>query len=152
MTIALKRHIALQPLSREHHFALLLCWKIRRGLELEVSLDRISKYVVNMYNHQLSQHFDIEENFVFPIVDKEHPGVNRAIYDHRTLKRLILMEEHSSKVLNRIEELLEAHIRFEERTLFPEIQQMASEEQWKIITAAHDHPVSELSWNDQFWV
>ncbi|WP_241739476.1 hypothetical protein [Aestuariibaculum marinum] len=29
----LKRHKALQPLSREHHYGLLLTWKIRTGFK-----------------------------------------------------------------------------------------------------------------------
>ncbi len=40
-----KRHIALQPLSREHHQGLLLSWKIRKGLSRKIEFDRIQNYV-----------------------------------------------------------------------------------------------------------
>jgi len=40
-TVPIKRSIALQPLSREHHHGLLLCWKIRTGLKKGIDIDRI---------------------------------------------------------------------------------------------------------------
>jgi hypothetical protein len=43
-TKPLKRHAALQPLSREHHHGLLLGWKIRTGLSNGAPLERIKAY------------------------------------------------------------------------------------------------------------
>jgi len=34
MNQPIKRHVALQPVSREHHYGLLLSWKIRDSLLL----------------------------------------------------------------------------------------------------------------------
>lgn len=33
----MKRNENLVPLSRDHHFGLLCCWKIRQGIKKEVS-------------------------------------------------------------------------------------------------------------------
>lgn len=147
----LKRHKALQPLSKEHHFALLLCWKIRRGLELGIDPERIGRYLEKMWSRQLDLHFNIEEEFVFPILESENKLVHDAISDHRAIKRLILSEPFTEKSLNRIEEKLEAHIRMEERQLFPLVQSMASEEQMAYINSKHNHPITELLWEDEFW-
>lgn len=147
----IKRHKSLQPFSREHHFALLLCWKIRRGLELEVDPQRIGNYLQKMWEHQLSGHFDMEEQFVFPILDYGEKLVKEAIKDHRLIKRLILIEPFTVKTLNRIEEKLEGHIRMEERQLFPLVQKQATEEQFLAIERAHQMTCSELDWEDQFW-
>lgn len=150
-TKPLKRHPALQPLSKEHHFALLLCWKIRRGLEKQIDPERIGRYVKEMWVHQLEPHFAIEEEYVFAILGEDHKLVQEAIGQHRSLKRLILQDSFTEKSLNRIEETLEAHIRLEERQLFPLIQKAASEEQLERIHVKHDHPIAELPWTDEFW-
>ena len=40
----LKRHKALQPLSRDHHHGLLLSWKIRSGFKKNIDVERIKVY------------------------------------------------------------------------------------------------------------
>lgn len=151
-TKPLKRHKALQPLSREHHLALLLCWKIRRGLEMDIAPDRIGKYVTAMWHHQLAEHFETEERFIFPILGQDHDLVREAILDHRYFKRMILNEPFTIKTLNRIEERLERHVRLEERHLFPFIQMAATEEQMTQVEEVHNDFVTELKWVDQFWI
>lgn len=151
-TKPLKRHKALQPLSREHHLALLLCWKIRRGLELDIAPDRIGKYVTAMWHHQLGGHFDTEERFVFPILGLEHDLVKEAMQDHCYLQRMILNEPFTIETLNRIEERLEQHVRLEERFLFPLIQLAATEEQMAQVEEVHNDLMTEQKWGDQFWI
>ncbi|WP_254528685.1 MULTISPECIES: hemerythrin domain-containing protein [unclassified Sphingobacterium] len=150
-TKPLKRHPALRPLSKEHHFSLLICWKIRRGLELNIAPERIGNYLINAWHQQISHHFDIEEEYVFPILGSENKLATDAISEHRAIKRLILNEPHTVKSLNRIEEKLESHIRMEERHLFPLIQSIATDEQMEYINLKHDHPISEMAWEDEFW-
>ena len=57
----IKRHKAIQPLSREHHQGLLLSWKIRTGLSKGVSTDRIKTYADWFYKTYLIPHFEEEE-------------------------------------------------------------------------------------------
>jgi len=54
--------------------------------------------------------------------------------------------------LSLIEEELVAHIRFEERILFKEIQNVASEAQLKAIENAYPNKIIEDDWNDEFWL
>ena len=42
----IKRHQAIVSFSKDHHFGLLLVWKIRQGLNKAVSAERISNYVL----------------------------------------------------------------------------------------------------------
>src|SRR5690606_3210653 len=58
----IKRHKALQGVSREHHHGLLLCWKIRTGLAKNISPDRIKTYVDWFFDVYLRPHFELEEN------------------------------------------------------------------------------------------
>ena len=61
--------------------------------------------------------------------------IKKAISQHKRLHRLFidLNTNTLSKSLSLFEEELEQHIRFEERVLFNEIQEIATEEELKLI-------------------
>lgn len=147
----LKRHLTLQPLSRDHHEGLLLGWKIRQGLRLQIELVRIKKYTEWFWQHHLQQHFDLEEKFVFPVLGTQSELVKKALREHRKLKRLFEEEKITLKNLTAIEELLEKHIRFEERVLFTEIQKVSTPEQFDELLITHNEHVCCESWSDEFW-
>lgn len=148
----LKRHASLQPLSREHHLGLLLGWKIRTGLSKGVAPERIKSYADWFFANHLMPHFDMEERHVFPVLGgKEHPMVKRALREHRRLKRLFAAGEELVKHLSLIEEELTAHIRYEERVLFNEVQAIATPEQLGEIEALHDGQPFVEDWVDKFW-
>jgi len=46
MSEPIKRNEALKPISRDHHHALLLGWKIRQGIKNKIPAERIKKYVI----------------------------------------------------------------------------------------------------------
>ncbi len=151
MSKPIKRHQALQPVSREHHLGLLLSWKIREGLRLEVSLERIKTYTDWFWINHLQPHFEFEEAHIFPLLDSEDKLIKRALREHRRLKRLFSASNKVAINLSLIEEELVAHIRFEERILFKEIEQRASEEQLNLIEKAHSKNIVE-EWEDEFWI
>lgn len=72
-----KRDRTLIPLSREHHFALLLCWKINEGIKLGVSADRISIYVKWFCDNYLLKHFKEEEDLLFPLLGLEKFNIKK---------------------------------------------------------------------------
>lgn len=148
----MKRHEALQPLSREHHHGLLLCWKIRTGLSKGVAPERIKSYTDWFCEAYLQSHFQEEEKFVFPILGENDELVKKAMAEHRRLMRLFNDQEEIEKSLNRIEEELERHIRFEERTLFPKIQKVASPNQMELISSIHNEKAFIENIVDQFWL
>ena len=145
-----KRHKALQPLSREHHHGLLLSWKIRSGFRKKIDPERIRVYAYWFFANHLIPHFEIEETHLFPILDLDHKLVKRALADHRRLKRLFT-QNGDATTLNKIEEELERHIRFEERILFPEIQKSATETQLKQFEIIHQPENFEDKLDDEFW-
>ncbi|GGH41963.1 cation-binding protein [Mangrovimonas yunxiaonensis] len=151
-TKPLKRHKALQPLSREHHHGLLLSWKLRAGFKKNIEIERMKTYADWFYNTHLIPHFDTEEAHIFTLLDSNHDLVKRALAEHRRLKRLFNDADNVAKSLGLIEEELEQHIRFEERVLFPEIQKIATEEQLEHIEKIH-HPDEKFVDNldDEFW-
>ncbi len=149
----IKRNEALKPLSREHHHGLLLCWKIRQGIKMQVEPKRIKSYTDWFKNKYLYPHFEAEENFVFPVLGDENPFVKKALAEHRRLKRLFNQQSEILKALSLIEEELEKHIRFEERVVFNEVQQAATPGQFEEIEKKH-HAIafSDDTWEDKFWI
>ena len=151
-TKPIKRSKELQGVSREHHHGLLLCWKIRTGFSKEISEDRIKKYADWFYTNHLVPHFELEENYMFPILGDDHELVKKALSQHKRLHRLFTETESLSKSLSLIEEELEQHIRFEERILFNEIQKVATEAQLEIISKTHDDEKFIDNTDDPFWI
>lgn len=149
----IKRHEALQPLSRDHHHGLLLSWKIREGLKKDITTKRIKDYCNFFFKTQLVPHFAFEEKEVFTLLDENHPMIDQALAEHKRLTYLFTEEENIESAIQTIEKELLAHIRFEERVLFNEIQEQTSEEVLRklekierdIITPDPDN------WEDKFW-
>lgn len=149
--IPIKRHEALQPLSHDHHHGLLLCWKIRTDFKNNIAITRIKNYCDWFYKAHILPHFELEEKVLFPILGLENELVKTALADHRRLSRHFENQKEIQKSLSFIEEELEAHIRFEERTLFNEIQKIAPEETLKKIHLSHTETKMDIDWEDNFW-
>lgn len=147
----IRRHTALQPLSREHHHTLLLCWKIRQGFSKGVETHRIKRYADWFFENHIQPHFREEEEHIFPILGNENGLVKKAIGEHRKLSRLFNDDQETEKSLSLIEEMLDNHIRFEERVLFNEIQQVASQEQLDRIHSLHADNKFVDNTDDEFW-
>lgn len=147
-----KRHASLQPLSREHHQALLLCWKLRQGFSKAVEPERMKKYADWFWKNYLAPHFAVEEKTFFPLLDKEHPSVIKGLKDHQLLTKLFLSTGDVEYNLRSIAFELEQHIRFEERDLFNEIQAAASPEQLEELKQLHTEEKFSENIEDMFWV
>lgn len=148
----LKRAVELQPLSRDHHHGLQLCWKIRTGFSKQVEVERIKKYADWYFTTHLVPHFELEEKYIFTILDSKHELVKQALTDHRRLKRLFKQTKDLEKALGRIEEELEKHIRFEERVLFPHIQSVATSSQLSKIHEIHSDEAFVENEEYTFWI
>ena len=140
MTRSSRRHESLIPLSREHHYALMLCLRIRRGLrqhkEDAAWLALTARDAVSFFEGDLIPHFEAEEAVLFPAM-REFSGTSELIRElldeHRELGGLVEQLRRPEGVrlagpLNGFADLLEAHIRREERSLFPIYEQQASPE------------------------
>lgn len=147
----IKRHQALQPWSRDHHHGLLLSWKIKKGFSLGIDLQRIKNYTDWFWNNHLKSHFETEEAFIFPILGNNHPLVERALDDHRNLKSFFEYPVADTEVLSEIESLMNDHIRFEERVLFNAIQEVATDDEIKLLLSIHKETTDCEIWEDEFW-
>lgn len=148
----IKRDKALHPISHDHHHGLLLCWKIRTGINKNVSPERMKNYTDWFFTEHLIPHFEIEESYLFPILGQDNDLVKKALAEHRRLKRLFTAENDTLKNLSLIEEELEQHIRFEERILLNEIQNNATQEALEILKKNHQDEKFVENTADEFWL
>ena len=157
MAKPLKRHPALVPLSQDHHFGLLLSWKIRQGLNRGIDLKRIFNYVDYFVNEHLEVHFQNEERHLFTYLAKNDLLRKDAETQHEYLRELFGKMETDSEVnesnLHEYADSLESHIRFEERKLFPYIQVELLEDDLKEFQKKMEmiHEKVQENWADEFW-
>lgn len=146
-----KRHKALQPLSRQHHFGLLFSWKLRKGFAKNIEISRLADYSKWFFENEIKPHFEAEEKHVFKILDASNNLIIQALNEHREIERLFNDTENPSESLPLLESLLENHIRFEERVLFNEIQKVATEVELKKIEELHANLPANNDYQDPFW-
>lgn len=154
-TSPIKRNKSLVNLSKEHHFGLLASWKIRRGFELKVEPKRMADFVINLWETHLSSHFNAEEVMLFNVI--KHSLVDEALAQHLKLRTLItsISKDGNTEQLTDFANLLEQHIRFEERQVFKMLQQELSEEKLdeigKQLDELHNEPFID-NYKDEFWL
>lgn len=158
-TKPIKRSSQLLPVSREHHFGLLFCWKIRQGITKSVDVERMLKYVQFFFKGHLEYHFEEEERLLF--IDKSDMLVQSAISQHAELRsqceNLLLCDTRSvsREQLIRLADDLDEHIRFEERILFPHLEQVLSPGHLNWVdNCLHDHGRNAFidNYPDVFWL
>ena len=154
----IKRNKNILKLSKEHHLSLLFCWKIKQGLNGEIPPDRIIKYIQYFSANFLIPHFREEEFFLFPALNDEK--VDKAIEQHKQINNLIsgvslYDETNLKKTLQRIAELVDDHVRYEERELFPYMESKLKDEQLsaigKKLNEAEALPLKD-EYEDEFWI
>lgn len=123
----IKRHSSLVEFSRDHHDGLLLVWKIRKELKAGADGAKVADDVLFFFRNFLLDHFRDEEKFLFPLLPVENELRKQAEADHEKIYGLILLIENvkgDKHLLSHFADLLEKHIRFEERRLFELMQQI----------------------------
>lgn len=140
-TKPIKRNEHIVILSREHHSGLLFCWKIRTGLKMDVNAERIVRYVIFWENY-LQKHFnEEEEHLFFKVKDDE---CKKGLAQHEKIKLLIKRINSDTAKLNpgiltQLADYVDNHIRFEERELFPHLENILDEQELIRIGAALEH-------------
>ena len=156
MAKPIKRSEHIIQLSREHHFSLLFCWKVRNGVKKGIDHDRIIKYILYFWKEHLLPHFS-EEDILFEQVDDAF--VQRAYAEHRELNEILerlesANTEEKAILIPKIADLVDNHVRFEERELFPHLEQSIPESQLAIIgkklLEAQPEPLQD-EYEDEFW-
>jgi hemerythrin-like domain-containing protein len=122
----MKRVPELRGLSDDHHTGLVLARRCKQvgGSNSELAPELVWSQVLEAFSSHLDPHFQIEERHLLPALESigEASLASRIREDHRALRALRASEAASPGVIHRFGELLEAHIRFEERQVFESTQ------------------------------
>jgi hemerythrin-like domain-containing protein len=121
----MKRAEALQPLSREHLSALLAAKKLKEATDLE----QATLAFLDFWRSDGKRHFRVEEEVLLPTwaahADVDRDGVSRMLDEHLAIRCEALRLAAGEATLEDARELgrlLHDHVRFEERQLFPTVE------------------------------
>ena len=132
----MKRHRALIPLSHDHHHALVEARRLRRAAG-GADATGASRAFLRFFAHESVRHFRDEEERLFPMVvdvEETREPIVQALLEHQRLHALAaqlrgFVEDgrDPSDLMSELGALLEAHVRHEERVLFPLIEGTADQ-------------------------
>ena len=150
----IKRNENIAKLSRDHHASLLFCFKIRQGIKKDVSTERMVRYVQYFEKQHFIPHFTEEENFLFaPLKDVK---IQKAMDDHvhilRVAKEISFSGiENQQKELGELADLVDDHVRYEERVLFPYLEERLTDKQLEEIGEQISEEAIKDHYADEFW-
>ena len=129
-----KRHPSLIPLSHDHHHGLVLAFRLREGLPHSQkpvdSPQEQAEDAVRFFRDNLVIHFRAEEEALFPAIRTYLPHtatiLDTLTAEHGEMRTQVANLAHTSSdevllqtKLKAFGDVLERHIRREERELFP---------------------------------
>ncbi|WP_093042731.1 hemerythrin domain-containing protein [Thalassobacillus cyri] len=129
----MKRHEALYPLSHHHHHALVTAVELKKaGTEkTEKSLQEYRRSVIDFWNQDGRGHFRDEEEVLLPLyaqygnVDQE--PIRKMLIQHAQIRGMVEQIREQPRLtaeqFRELGELLDDHVRLEERTIFPMIEE-----------------------------
>src|SRR5919108_4015424 len=127
----MKRHPALVPLSHDHHRALVEARRLRRASNARGSAAAATAFL-RFFAEESVPHFREEEELLFPRViefEEARELLVQALLEHQRLhaltarlQQLVTIGGEVGDVMRELGELLNAHVRLEERRLFPLIE------------------------------
>lgn len=125
----MKRSEALAILSRDHHHALVVAQRLSRADAGTAATARAS--FLDFWNPDGRRHFQLEEELLLPAYaargDPYHPLVLRVLGDHIAIRaqiaRLATETDPPLDGLHAFGAAFAAHVRLEERELFPMIEE-----------------------------
>jgi iron-sulfur cluster repair protein YtfE (RIC family) len=132
----MKRHPALQDLSRDHFHVLFRCQRLRRALadpSAEV-LPLLQEFLV-FFDSDMSPHFAEEDELVVPLAAQERSlqaVATRTRDEHKELRHKIIAlrsvrsEADARRAVGGLEPQITEHVQMEEAQLFEGVQNVLS--------------------------
>lgn len=124
----MKRDQALIPLSHDHQHALACALALKRATS--DSAESAAGEFLRFWESEGRRHFRIEEEVLLPAfaehADVRIDAVARVLLDHTVIRRDVRRVEQGARdaaLLNAIGQMLDEHVRHEERVLFPMIEE-----------------------------
>ncbi|MGI8749038.1 MAG: hemerythrin domain-containing protein [Thermoleophilaceae bacterium] len=140
----MKRSPALTALSRDHHHALVVAQRLTRAQP--ESADAATRGFLAFWQPEGQTHFRLEEEVLLPAYaaygDPSHPAVVQTLVDHIVIRRDAQIVERDPTLASLIAlgVRLAAHVRHEERRLFPLIEQAVPAPELQALAHRLDSP------------
>jgi hemerythrin-like domain-containing protein len=133
----LKRHPALIPISREHHQLLLLAQLLKKDAPpykgMPVDLEGKVKYAQAAWEGLIKPHIELEERVLFVTISGKTSSfsdlLNELRNEHELMTSMFKGLTPEIKQLDKLGQLIEQHVRKEERVLFQRVQELLTEEE-----------------------
>jgi hemerythrin-like domain-containing protein len=137
----MKRTPELRTLSEDHHHGLVHARRLRRAAEGEEanSAEPVAKEFLDFWQMETAIHFRKEEEVLLPVVARYGGDVSQdplveMLAQHARIRGLVMRLSDEVvggyvrlETLQELGEQLEAHIRLEERAVFPLVEESLSE-------------------------
>ncbi|PNK60079.1 hemerythrin domain-containing protein [Psychrobacter sp. FDAARGOS_221] len=150
----MKRIEQLQPLSREHHLGLVIS---NHAKQCANDVEQIAKHwtaLTDYINHNMDNHFKVEDDLILTTLaqyQQQHPKVAEVMQklteQHSQLYQLVTLDSLSAAQVRELGTALYDHIRFEERELFPLVEQLFSEQQLQAVYEASSSNAKRIDEN-----
>ncbi|SIS54954.1 hemerythrin domain-containing protein [Alicyclobacillus vulcanalis] len=125
-----RRHESLQPLTRHHHYALVVAMHLVRR---EQPASALAAELRHFWENGGQAHFREEEEILLPAYAKygslERPEIVQMLVEHVKIRSLVsrALEDGDESVFEELGALLRAHVQLEEQTVFPLIEDTLQE-------------------------
>ena len=134
----MKRHAALIPISREHHQMLILSQLLKKNAPhykgLPTDLAGKAGYALSLFDQLIKDHIHLEEEALYlqtqNLSDQLKQITQELRQEHGEIIKLFkkISSKADEQTLNELGELLEKHIRKEERVYFQTLQETMNED------------------------
>lgn len=127
----IKRHKALQPLTRHHHHALVLAQELIKQTE---PIEKIRSDTISYWKNGGQEHFREEEEHLLPEYAKyqslDVPAIHEMLMEHIKIRALAdqISAGVDKEAMITLGELLRTHVHKEEHIVFPMIEKGIPEE------------------------
>jgi hemerythrin-like domain-containing protein len=133
----MNRHEALAILSSDHHKGLSMAKLLRSAKDSPANIiEYIYLKFKEFFETELAEHFSEEESILVPPL-KDNELIIRMVDEHAKMREMLSLlktAESKSSSLAELGVYLAKHIRFEERELFPMIENTLTEEKLQEIS------------------
>ncbi|HWD09837.1 MAG TPA: hemerythrin domain-containing protein [Actinomycetota bacterium] len=132
----MKRDPALQPLTHDHHHALVQARRLRLAAAGEKSQrSHAAEAFIAFFDAETINHFREEEELLLPLMVEAAgsvpPLVEQVLTEHVELHTLVLglrRGDPTEELMREVARRLESHIRLEEKEVFPLAEQTVAAE------------------------
>lgn len=142
----MKRHASLHGLSNDHHTALIVALRCRRAGagQGDLSPAQAWQQALALREDQLNAHFAVEEELLVPALRElgEAQMGERLLNEHAALLACLSVDTPSADEVANFGQMLDDHIRFEERIVFEQTQDRLPKSVMEAIGAAAPHNAS----------